>query len=134
MQASVRRAHQLESWLNIFWMYVSVAFANVIFAGLLSIHQLLDNPYGNHCTKFPLRAQITEVRPSSHSGHPLQAGATDCSVSHITVLRLQASFGSSQSVHCLRTGHVLLLRAAALRGRRCCWCPSPTGVRMVETR
>ena len=61
VRATVRAPHNLESWFNIFWMYASVAFANVIFSGLLSIHSLLDNPYGNNCCKFPLRAQITEV-------------------------------------------------------------------------
>ena len=37
-------------------MYV---FRNV--QGLLDLHTLLDNPFGDHPSKFPVRAQITEV-------------------------------------------------------------------------
>jgi hypothetical protein len=59
--ATVTSAQSLDSWFNAIWMYVTVAFANVTFSGLLSIHTLLDHPYGNDCCKFPLRAQITEV-------------------------------------------------------------------------
>lgn len=25
------------------------------------MHSLLDNPFGSHCAKFPLRAQVTEI-------------------------------------------------------------------------
>lgn len=60
-QLTVRPPHSVDSWFNGVWLYVTVAFANVIFQGLLSMHALLDNPYGDHCCKFPLRAQVTEV-------------------------------------------------------------------------
>ena len=33
----------------------------VLRQGLLDMHTLLDNPFGRHCAKFPLRAQITEL-------------------------------------------------------------------------
>jgi hypothetical protein len=67
VSTSVRQAHQADGWFNMLWTYATVAFANVIFQGLLSMHVLLDNPYGNHCCKFPLRAQITELLNASRT-------------------------------------------------------------------
>lgn len=61
LTTTVRVESGTDSWFTILWVYISVAFTNVVFHGLLSMHALLDNPYGNHCCKFPLRAQITEV-------------------------------------------------------------------------
>jgi hypothetical protein len=61
IQVSLRDAHQTQGWWNFMWMYGSVAFANIIFQGLLNMHVLLDNPYGDHCCKFPLRAQVIEL-------------------------------------------------------------------------
>mmetsp|Transcript_4602 Transcript_4602/g.11151 ORF Transcript_4602/g.11151 Transcript_4602/m.11151 type:complete len:735 (+) Transcript_4602:197-2401(+) len=43
------------------FMYYFIVLANVTFQGLLDMHTLLDNPFGRHCAKFPLRAQITEL-------------------------------------------------------------------------
>ncbi|CAD7699279.1 unnamed protein product [Ostreobium quekettii] len=41
------------------WCYAFVMLANVMFQGLLDMHSLLDNPFGTHCAKFPLRAQMS---------------------------------------------------------------------------
>ena len=41
--------------------YLFLGFANVLFQGLLNIHTLLDNPFGHHPTKFPLRAYVAQI-------------------------------------------------------------------------
>lgn len=64
---TVRHAHRADGWFNLLWAYVTIAFANAVFQGLLNIHVLLDNPYGDHCTKFPLRAQIVELLNASRT-------------------------------------------------------------------
>lgn len=50
-----------SSYWTAVWCYVFVLLANVMFQGLLDMHSLLDNPFGAHCAKFPLRAQITNL-------------------------------------------------------------------------
>ena len=64
---AVRHAHRADGWFNLLWAYITIAFANAVFQGLLNIHVLLDNPYGDHCTKFPLRAQIVELLNASRT-------------------------------------------------------------------
>ncbi|GMH38667.1 hypothetical protein BSKO_06551 [Bryopsis sp. KO-2023] len=59
-----QRAEDRHMWnkeATIAWCYLLMAVANVTFQGLLDMHSLLDNPFGSHCTKFPLRAQVTDV-------------------------------------------------------------------------
>ena len=77
---SVRsEAHSYEGdYLTPAFGYLFIAFSNVLFQGLLSIHSLLDNPFGGHPAKFPLRAHteylaaITRgfIRPSSATAMP----------------------------------------------------------------
>lgn len=67
VNTSVRHAHRADGWFNLAWAYLTIAFANAVFQGLLNIHVLLDNPYGDHCTKFPLRAQIVELLNASRT-------------------------------------------------------------------
>jgi hypothetical protein len=44
-------------------IYAMIAFATVIIKGLLSMHSLLENPFGVHPCKFPLRAyNIDHIR------------------------------------------------------------------------
>jgi hypothetical protein len=44
-------------------IYFLVAFATIIIKGLLSMHSLLENPFGTHPCKFPLRAyNIDHIR------------------------------------------------------------------------
>lgn len=43
------------------WVYILLCMANLMFQGLLNMHTLLDNPFGRHCSKFPLRAQVSQV-------------------------------------------------------------------------
>jgi hypothetical protein len=44
-------------------MYFTVLFATIIIKGLLSMHSLLENPFGTHPCKFPLRAfNIDHIR------------------------------------------------------------------------
>jgi hypothetical protein len=38
-----------------------LAFSNVLFQGLLHIHALLDNPFGHHPAKFPLRQFVAQL-------------------------------------------------------------------------
>lgn len=64
---SVRHAHRADGWFNMLWTYMSIAFANVVFQGLLNIHVLLDNPFGDHCSKFPLRSHVVELLNSSRT-------------------------------------------------------------------
>ena len=47
-------------WM-VFWCYLLMCIANFSYQGLLDMHTLLDNPFGNHCTKFPLRASVSRV-------------------------------------------------------------------------
>jgi len=49
------------------WCYVFVLLANVMFQGLLDMHSLLDNPFGSHSAKFPLRAHITKLMNSTRT-------------------------------------------------------------------
>ena len=44
-------------WM-VFWCYALITLANITFQGLLDMHTLLDNPFGDHCAKFPLRASV----------------------------------------------------------------------------
>ena len=67
MTTAVKHAHRADGWFNLTWAYTTIAFANAVFQGLLNIHVLLDNPYGDHCTKFPLRAQIVELLNASRT-------------------------------------------------------------------
>jgi len=47
--------------------YLFIAFANLLFQGLLDIHSLLDNPFGRDPAKFPLRLQITSLLNTSQA-------------------------------------------------------------------
>lgn len=67
LTTSVRHAHRADGWFNMLWTYLSIAFANVVFQGLLNIHVLLDNPFGDHCSKFPLRSHVVELLNSSRT-------------------------------------------------------------------
>ncbi|GMH37834.1 hypothetical protein BSKO_05707 [Bryopsis sp. KO-2023] len=50
-----------QKWWTVVVCYLLVTAASVMFQGLLNMHSLLDNPFGRHCAKFPLRAQISQV-------------------------------------------------------------------------
>lgn len=50
-----------DNYWTIVWCYFFVFVANIMFQGLLDLHSLLDNPFGMHCTKFPLKAQSTAL-------------------------------------------------------------------------
>jgi len=50
-----------DSYWTVVWCYFFVFLANIMFQGLLDLHSLLDNPFGMHCTKFPLKAQSTSL-------------------------------------------------------------------------
>ena len=50
-----------DNYWTAVWCYVFVLLANVMFQGLLDMHSLLDNPFGSHSAKFPLRAHITHL-------------------------------------------------------------------------
>lgn len=67
MTTAVRHAHRADGWFNMLWTYMTIAFANVVFQGLLNIHVLLDNPFGDHCSKFPLRSHVVELLNSSRT-------------------------------------------------------------------
>jgi len=43
-------------WLFRFQIYLFMIFSNALVQGLLSMHALLENPFGVHPCKFPLRA------------------------------------------------------------------------------
>eukprot|EP01025_Chloroclados_australasicus_P019886 TRINITY_DN2091_c0_g1_i1.p1 TRINITY_DN2091_c0_g1~~TRINITY_DN2091_c0_g1_i1.p1 ORF type:complete len:493 (-),score=39.96 TRINITY_DN2091_c0_g1_i1:2243-3721(-) len=42
-------------------LYIVVIAMNTVLQGLLDMHTLLDNPFGSHVTKFPLREQISHI-------------------------------------------------------------------------
>lgn len=54
--------------------YIIMWFVNVIVWGLLSMHSLLENPFGSHPCKFPLTGQAQDlVRTTAamlHVRHP----------------------------------------------------------------
>ena len=47
--------------LAVTFCYAFLAFSNVLFQGLLHIHALLDNPFGHHPAKFPLRQFVAQL-------------------------------------------------------------------------
>jgi len=52
---------------TVVFTYFFMILAIVVFQGLVDMHTLLDNPFGRHCAKFPLRAQITELMNTCRS-------------------------------------------------------------------
>ena len=58
--------------LTLTFGYVFVAFSNVLFQGLLNMHALLDNPFGHHPAKFPLRSFVAQLIGTTNA---LAAGA-----------------------------------------------------------
>jgi len=53
-------------WLFRLQVYVFITFANTLVQGLLSMHSLLENPFGVHPCKFPLRAYaIDHIRQTN---------------------------------------------------------------------
>ena len=58
--------------LTLSFGYVFVAFSNVLFQGLLNMHALLDNPFGHHPAKFPLRSFVAQLIGTTNA---LAAGA-----------------------------------------------------------
>ena len=50
-----------SDFLTIVFCYTFLAFSNVLFQGLLHIHALLDNPFGHHPAKFPLRQFVAQL-------------------------------------------------------------------------
>jgi len=49
-----------DTW-TVFWCYLYLNSANFFFQGLLNLHEVLDNPFGSHCVKFPLKSNTIEV-------------------------------------------------------------------------
>ena len=47
-------------WLIRTQIYLMIAFTNVLVQGLLSMHSLLENPFGQHPCKFPLTAYAVD--------------------------------------------------------------------------
>ena len=50
-----------SDYLTLTFVYFFLVFSNVLFQGLLNIHALLDNPFGHHPAKFPLRAFVAQL-------------------------------------------------------------------------
>eukprot|EP01024_Parvocaulis_polyphysoides_P028148 TRINITY_DN2544_c0_g1_i1.p1 TRINITY_DN2544_c0_g1~~TRINITY_DN2544_c0_g1_i1.p1 ORF type:complete len:245 (+),score=44.35 TRINITY_DN2544_c0_g1_i1:2-736(+) len=50
-----------EQFFTAIVLYVVVVAMNCVLQGMLDMHSLLDNPFGHHVTKFPLRQSICEV-------------------------------------------------------------------------
>ena len=50
-----------SDFLTVVFCYAFLAFSNVLFQGLLHIHALLDNPFGHHPAKFPLRQFVAQL-------------------------------------------------------------------------
>ena len=50
-----------SDFLTTVFCYAFLAFSNVLFQGLLHIHALLDNPFGHHPAKFPLRQFVAQL-------------------------------------------------------------------------
>lgn len=49
------------STLTIVCGYLFLMLANTLFQGLLTLHTLLDNPFGSHPLKFALRSETTDL-------------------------------------------------------------------------
>ena len=60
-RVSERRVSMSSDVLTVAFCYAFLAFSNVLFQGLLHIHALLDNPFGHHPAKFPLRQFVAQL-------------------------------------------------------------------------
>ena len=60
-RVSERRVSMDGNVLSVAFCYAFLAFSNVLFQGLLHIHALLDNPFGHHPAKFPLRQFVAQL-------------------------------------------------------------------------
>ena len=60
-RVSERRVPMSSDVLTVAFCYAFLAFSNVLFQGLLHIHALLDNPFGHHPAKFPLRQFVAQL-------------------------------------------------------------------------
>lgn len=45
--------------------YMLVLFSNAILQGLLDLHSIVENPFGRHVCKFPLKAHVTDLLSTS---------------------------------------------------------------------
>jgi Bestrophin, RFP-TM, chloride channel len=76
-------------------IFLIVAYANVIIQGLLSMHGLLENPFGTHPCKFPLRAynidHIRQTRAMLRDPHEREPGTIQRIFTPLSTSSIQAS-------------------------------------------
>jgi hypothetical protein len=98
-------------WLFRLQIYLFIVFSNALVQGLLSMHALLENPFGQHPGKFPLRAYaIDHIRQT-------RAMLKDSSEREPEMMRdIFKSAPPARSVTA-RTGDLSALSAATDRGR-----------------
>lgn len=57
---------ETSAWM-VFWCYLLMFISVTMCQGLLDMHTLLDNPFGNHVAKFALRANVSTVSNASRA-------------------------------------------------------------------
>ena len=94
-RVSERRVSMSSDVLTIAFCYAFLAFSNVLFQGLLHIHALLDNPFGHHPAKFPLRQFVAQLVGQTSA---LLAGAHEppAASPSVTMFRRSESGGESE--------------------------------------
>jgi len=111
-------------------IYTIVAFATVIIKGLLSMHSLLENPFGTHPCKFPLRFyNIDHIRQTRAFLREPEAREPP-TVRAIFVSKLQTAAareaGGAESRPAASTPDALLMDDGAAKRIRACPPHSPT--------
>lgn len=71
--ASVRQLDNPVGFTTKVASYVFLALANLLFNGLLCLHTLLDNPFGDHPLQFALRSETTNLITCGARSHPPRA-------------------------------------------------------------
>ncbi len=106
-------------WLFRLQIYIFITFSNTLVQGLLSMHALLENPFGVHPCKFPLRAYaIDHIRQT-------RAMLKDASEREPDVMRNMFKVPPPERSAAKRTGNLAALAAeAASRGS----APPPAGL------
>ena len=94
-RVSERRVSMSSDVLTVAFCYAFLAFSNVLFQGLLHIHALLDNPFGHHPAKFPLRQFVAQLVGQTSA---LLAGAHEppAASPSVTMFRRSESGGESE--------------------------------------
>ena len=94
-RVSERRVPMSSDVLTVAFCY-AFAFSNVLFQGLLHIHALLDNPFGHHPAKFPLRQFVAQLVGQTSALLAARARARPAASPSVAMFRRSESGGESE--------------------------------------